>query len=261
MKRLIWGMALSVSMLGIANAALHSRLSGAAYYDDVLDVTWLADANAGAGSIYDDFPYYENGVIAQDWATDGVMTWVSAQAWIGSLNSANYLGVNNWRLPAINPLDGISFRLPQPSDAYYDGSWDHGLNISAPGSTYAGSTASEMAHLSYNTLGNNSVFDLNGIPTVCGESFAPPFCLTNRGPFSNLQPDRYWSGTAWESQSDTAWHFSFDDGSQGGLDTGGHAWALRPGDIAAVPAPGTLWLFGTGLIALGAKLRFRLLPL
>ena len=46
-----------------ANSALLERLGGLAYYDDVADLTWLADANAGAGSVYD------NGVST----TDGLM--------------------------------------------------------------------------------------------------------------------------------------------------------------------------------------------
>jgi hypothetical protein len=36
-----------------SDAALVSRLGGLAYYDDVAKLTWLADANAGAGSSYD----------------------------------------------------------------------------------------------------------------------------------------------------------------------------------------------------------------
>lgn len=60
-----------------------------AYYDTDLNITWLADANAAAGSIYDDlYPY-------------GSTTWDHAQAWIASLNAANYLGVSNWRLPTV----------------------------------------------------------------------------------------------------------------------------------------------------------------
>lgn len=80
------------------NAALISRLGGLAYYDTVLDITWLADANAGAGSIYDDGAS----------STDGRMTWASANAWAASLNIA---GITGWRLPNMdaNGDDAIVF--------------------------------------------------------------------------------------------------------------------------------------------------------
>lgn len=60
-----------------------------AFYDTVLDITWLADANAGAGSSYDDGFN----------TSDGDMTWASAVAWAGSLN---VYGVSGWRLPVMN---------------------------------------------------------------------------------------------------------------------------------------------------------------
>lgn len=85
MKRMIWGITVSVLAAGSADAALLSRVGGQAYYDDVLDITWLADANYAMTSGYD---------------SDGLMTWDEAQSWIGTLNTANYLGVNDWRLPA-----------------------------------------------------------------------------------------------------------------------------------------------------------------
>ena len=75
-----------------ANAALVSRAGGQAYYDNDLNVTWLANANLAAGSIYDDGGS----------TTDGRMTWASATAWIASLNTANYLGISSWQLPEAN---------------------------------------------------------------------------------------------------------------------------------------------------------------
>jgi len=83
---------------------------------------------------------------------------------------------------------------------------------------------------------------------------------TNPGPFSNVQNVRYWSGTEYAPSSATlAWTFRFDDGLQSRFSKGDllSAWAVRSGDIAAVPAPGALWLLGTGLVALGVKLKRR----
>jgi hypothetical protein len=63
-----------------------------AYYDDVLNITWLANPKAGAGSAFDDGPS----------PTDGTMSWSSTQAWLASLNSAAHLGASNWRLPDVD---------------------------------------------------------------------------------------------------------------------------------------------------------------
>ncbi len=92
MQRVFWGIALSVLLAGSANAALLSRAGGQAYYDDDLNVTWIANANLAAGSIYDDGAS----------TTDGRMTWASATSWIASLNVANHLGVSSWQLPEAN---------------------------------------------------------------------------------------------------------------------------------------------------------------
>jgi len=64
----------------LANAGLISRLGGLAYYDDVADLTWLADANYAKTSGY---------------SYDGRMTWVDANSWAVGLNVG---GNNNWRL-------------------------------------------------------------------------------------------------------------------------------------------------------------------
>jgi hypothetical protein len=62
------------------NAALISRLGGQAYYDTVLDITWLADANYAMTSGYDD---------------DGYMDWNTSLLWADQLVFA---GFDSWRL-------------------------------------------------------------------------------------------------------------------------------------------------------------------
>lgn len=61
-----------------------------AYYDTRLNITWLANMNAGAGSAFD------NGAST----TDGRMTWGNAVAWAAS-GLMEFGG--GWRLPTINP--------------------------------------------------------------------------------------------------------------------------------------------------------------
>lgn len=225
MSRTLSGIILLVLACASANAALLSRAGGQAYYDDVLDITWLADANAGAGTIYDD------GIPA-----DGLMTWGSAQAWIASLNASNYLGVNNWRLPSI-----IDTGTPGCNFAY--SGTDCGANPDL--------STSEMAHLFYSTLDNLAFCSTGGICPQAG------WGLTNTGPFSNLQAGRYWSGTTYAPDISRAWDFSFESGSQGWPSKSYHdyAWAVSSGDIAAVPVPGAVWLFGGAIAALGLARR------
>jgi MYXO-CTERM domain-containing protein len=57
-------------------------------FDDVLNVTWLADWNFARTSQYD---------------TDGNMTWDSAMTWAETLV---YAGHTNWRLPTAINIDG-----------------------------------------------------------------------------------------------------------------------------------------------------------
>ena len=89
------------------NAALVSRLGGLAYYDDVADLTWLTDANAGAGSIYDDLSS----------TTDGFMTWESASNWVASLNIS---GVTGWRLPGNTNCGGWNCVESELGNMYYN---------------------------------------------------------------------------------------------------------------------------------------------
>jgi hypothetical protein len=107
----------------------------------------------------------------------------------------------------------------------------------------------------YSTLGNTGYYDTSGVLTGCAGP--PNYCLTNDGPFSNLQPDRYWSGTAYGPSTSYAWGFSFYTGNQdrGTKSVALYAWAVRPGDIAPVPVPGAAWLFGGALGLLGAARR------
>ncbi len=75
MKNLIAAVLLAFISIGAAQAALVDR-GGGLIYDDALDITWLQDANYGAGSAYD------NGTSA----TDGLMTWDNALAWADNLS-------------------------------------------------------------------------------------------------------------------------------------------------------------------------------
>ncbi len=203
-----------------------------AFYDTVLNVTWLADANAGAGSSFD------NGRNA----TDGQMTWTNAKAWAASLN---VLGTTGWRLPTMidTGTSGCNFAHSGTDCGY------NVQTISADGQT----VYSEMAHLYYASLGNLAYCDITGDCSLGFASTAPDYMLSNTGGFRNLQAWAYWSGVAYAPfPSDVAWYFVTRYGNQFNVDQyiEFYALAVRPGDVtAAVPAPQVL---GLVLVAIGA---------
>lgn len=208
-----------------------------AYYDTVLDITWLADANYAQTSGFD---------------ADGRMSWSVAGNWA---TSHTYGGYDTWRLPTLGPVNGPTFN----TTLSYDGSTDRSYNLSAFGSAYAGSTASEMAHMYYVTLGNTGAFTTTGVGTGCVGS-GPDNCLTNSGTFSNLKADfaSYWTGYPYVNPG-YAWYFSFTNGIQSGGATSsgvGYAWLVSSGDLgvaipaSTVPLPAAAWLFGSGLLGL-----------
>jgi hypothetical protein len=188
-----------------------------AYYDTLLDITWLADANYVQTSGYD---------------ADGKMTWDTAQTWIGTLNTASFLGVNDWRLPAVTDTG------PTGCDFAYSGT-DCGWN--------ADTSTGEMASLFYDTLGNLALYDTSGGFPQSG------YGLTNSGPFSNIQSYYYWADTESASDPSEAWYFHLNFGSQNdsNKDLNRNAWAVRSGDISVVPIPAAIWLFASGLGFLG----------
>ena len=73
-----------------ATAALYDRGNGL-IYDDVLDITWLQDANYAQTSGYD---------------SDGAMTWNDANNWALNLT---YEGYSDWRLPVTQFPDATCY--------------------------------------------------------------------------------------------------------------------------------------------------------
>lgn len=78
----------------------------------------------------------------------------------------------------------------------------------------------------------------------------------DQGPFTDIQ-SWYWTGT--EFSVNEAWDFRVFNGEQYNLDkvNGNYAWAVRDGDVAAVPLPPSILLLGLGLsiLALSVKLQ------
>lgn len=196
-----------------------------AYYDTVLNITWLADANLAASNTFG-----TSGINAA-----GYMNWGTANTWIANMNAANYLGFDDWRLPTMIDIGNDLCNFA------YSGT-DCGYNVltgDAQTTVY-----SEMASMFYDTLGNLAKYDTSGNIRQLG------WGLTNTGPFSKLQSSVYWSGLEYAPTS-SAWDFNFDAGNQSvsGKVNNRYAWAVRPGDVV-VPVPAAVWLFGSGLMGL-----------
>ena len=208
-----------------ADAALVSKLDGKAVYDDDLGITWIADASLSATNTFGlptgvrlaPSPDYDWSLVPLIWES-GKMDWVAANLWIDAMNSAKYLGYNDWRLPdTLQPDYSCETTETLPSGTFR--------------SSGLGCTGSELGHL-YDTEGVTQ-----GTP----------------GLFSNVQK-LHVSETGVAGTNGFVWSMEFDSGYQGATDKKvlTYPWAVRSGEVGAavVPVPAAIWLFGSGLIGL-----------
>lgn len=235
---LVYAVVLIVGVAGIANASLFDR-GGGLIYDSDQDITWLQDANYAKTTGYISYQYQHD--IDSD--KEG-LSLRDAQIWADQLVYGIY---DDWRLPTVDTSTVLRYANGLPQTEYNN-------------------DTSEMGYMYYVNLGNLGAKDTNGDDRPEGT-----YGLSNTGPFSNLTPELYWTGTyAWLNPDEGKYHyFDFDMGTGASASTaagpGGYAvhnlalaWAVRDGDVPAVPIPGAMWLFGSGLIGLvGFRRKFR----
>lgn len=236
-----------------ASATLHDRGNGL-IYDDVLKITWLQDANLSASEsfgVWGILPY-----------SGGQMSASTAAEWIGAMNAAAYKGFSDWRLPKVAPM-GAAWKY----GSAYDGSRESGYNVSAPGSAFPGSTASEMAYMFYNNLGLRASCDVTGHCDwgggVPGVPYGGATDLAVGGvTIHHLRRGTYWSGSFAGRISPGAvysgpYSFGFSEGYQGVLGWGAplYAWAVRDGDVAVVPEPESVSMLVLGLALVSSVAR------
>lgn len=274
-KKVLLAASLLLSLTTLnAEASLTAYTSGGQnlVYSSLGNITWTADANlflTQANSYVGGASAYVNAVIASvpggkindtpnvfdtpansgyhtlstsDFnTTNGMVSWFGAKAFTTYLNNINYGGSNAWRLPIWTDTGAAG---PQFG---YSGT-DFGYNVNT--------ASGELAKLYYDELGKKASFNTSGVGPqpnfgILGTS---TFSDTTGsvGPFSNVHPSAYWLGTEYATVPDDAWNFYTVNGLQftDNKSSQFYAWAVSPGQVAAVPVPGAVWLFGSGLIAL-----------
>lgn len=175
----------------------------------------------------------------------GRVNWFGAKAYVNYLNRVSYGGSDQWALPTLTDTGS-------PGCNFANKGTDCGYNVNTSTDPLAQLYYGELAKKGYHFTngqkrgGGWGIFTNKGVQVAGGAV----------GPFTNVQSDAYWVGTEYAPAPSVAWVFATSYGSQDYASKSGqyYAWAVSPGLVtaspAAVPVPGAVWLFGTGLLGL-----------
>ena len=216
-----------VLALGLASSAAQAAIfdrGGGLIYDDVLNVTWLSDANYVKTGGYD---------------ADGNLNWNEATTWAADLSyydSVRNVTYTDWRLPDYRDIAGAC------DDVFRD-------------------CGSELGHLFYDLYNYVTYLDAEYLPV---NEYTPK--LANTALFQNqkgLREFSYWTnyeqgdvvayfGENRIGQFENRFVLNFAERATG-------AWAVRSGNVTAVPEVDTwiMLLAGLGLVSTMAKRRER----
>jgi len=226
--------------IGTAQASLTAGISGgkSVVYDNVTNITWTEDANL-LGTLEASLGY--NTVVNAIIAASPIVH--------------NTLGIHN-----LSASDFDSFTLGRTSWFGAQAFTTYLNNIN-----YAGSNQWFLPN-----TGPNPQFDFNQTGTQLGELFYNELGgiagknIPNTSSFSNEKASGYWFSTEYTPNSNFAWLFDtfsgFVDIRNKAPSSYYYAWAISPGNVAAVPVPAALWLFGSAMLGLMGINRQKLTP-
>lgn len=227
MRQRILGTILLCLITTTSNAALLGRApltpggtDYQAYYDDVLNITWLADANYAKTS----------GFHGND-----LLSWYEASSFIADLNNTSHLGIESWRLPSMDVnADAYIVKCSVATDAEC---LDNELGYMSV--IYA--AASDNPLVFENVLFNywsSTDYDADNVDWPGGATCnvgEEGLCAWRQGfGFDSQNYVRKTYGEPYDS-----------------INLGYSVWAVASGDAAAVPLPAAVWLFGGALSAIG----------
>lgn len=195
-------------------------------YSSVSNVTWTKDGNLlGTMFASQGFSTVVNNILSVSpyplssnaFSDGGYATWFGAIAFINYLNSTNYGGSSQWRLPTITDTGA-------PGVQYGFNGTDGGLNTYTNG-TVAGN---EFAELYYQELGSKGYRDTHG-------NYQPDYGIKDpNNTFTNEVSSYYWSDAP---LTDYKYYFNTSTGYQGYSYYSGNlfsVWAVSPGQISAI---------------------------
>ena len=199
-------------------------------YSSGSDITWTTDANL-LGTMEASDPNLVNTIIST----------------IGSINDT----ANGYDTPANSgqhTLSADDFFLLGGVDWFGAQAFVSYLNII----DYAGSQQWALP-----TAGDNPQYAYNQTGTPFGQLFYNELGGTAgrnmpSSPFSHAINASYWLATEYAPGPGDAWVFDSNTGFQthGAKYDGFYVWAVSPGELAPIPVPGAVWLFGAGLLGM-----------
>ena len=203
-------------------------------YDDVLDITWLAESDL--------LILNPNGFDGNPYAWYGSLQPQDAPSLIEQLNSISYLGVSSWRLPIAT--------LPEPSSCYEY--WTDSAVLTCDGNTVGyyseinfsnGEFKNELLSLYYETIGAQQGQGISNANSTNKQLF---YNFDNDGPVVRLYDS--------QGEDEGFAQISMSSGTMSWPANGGqHFWPVFDSDpyLNPVPLPAGIYLFLSGLVGLG----------